>query len=348
MYTGELCSPKLRGIFGNIFPFFITSGVLLSFGLGYIRGFRYYSISLVAVGLVALFEGLMIWLPETPRWLLAKGQVERAESVLLWLRGKKIGVKKELSDMKKAISERKPKVWKLFMKKRVLIPFFYILILFITQQSGGINAITPFAGIHLTNAGVTDPRQATFLAVGIAGFVAMIVSSVLIDCSGRKFLLIISGMGQFIATVLLGIHAFITRPALCNSTIDDTVELDQVCNPRFKYMALFGITFFCAAFGIGYNSIPFVLISELFPLPVRGIASGMATATLWMTAALFSGFYLEVTELITPWITLWIIAAINVSVVVFVIVFIPETKGRRFEELENLFVKQPDIVETVL
>ena len=331
-----------------MFPVFITVGILLSYALGAIRDFRYYQISLVAVGIVTLFEILMFWLPETPRWLLSRGYREQAEDVLLWLRGKKLNINTELEDMKKSISKRKAKVWKLFLKPSVLKPLVYILIIFGVQQGGGINAITPFAGTLLSNAGVSNPRTTTIYAVGVSGLATVIVSAILIDFSGRKFLLIVSGAGQFLGTVMLGIHAFVTRPSLCSnsSAVDDT-EM-TVCNPQFQYLALTSIIFFCVMFVIGYNSVPFVLLSELLPLPVRGIASGMATAMSWVTAAIFTGFYLEFTKLVRPWFVLWAIAGLNIATVVFVIIFIPETKGKRLEELENLFVKKPDIVKTVL
>jgi SP family arabinose:H+ symporter-like MFS transporter len=136
VYTGELCTAKLRGVYGNFFPVFLTCGVLFNYALGAIRDFRYYYISLVAVGIVAMFEVLMFWLPESPRWLLSRGYVEQTEHFLLWLRGEKIGIKKELDDMKKSLKGKKPKVWKLFLKRSVLIPLVYILVIFATQQYG--------------------------------------------------------------------------------------------------------------------------------------------------------------------------------------------------------------------
>ena len=119
VYIAEICSVKLRGLFGTLTQILVTLGFIMSFAVGAIDDFPYYYVSLVAVGIVALFEVLMIWLPETPRWLLSRGYGEDAEKVLLWLRGKKIGIQRELDDMKKAIAESKANtanVWREFLK----------------------------------------------------------------------------------------------------------------------------------------------------------------------------------------------------------------------------------------
>ena len=352
VYTGELCSAKLRGIYGNMFPIFLTSGIVLNYVMGAINDFRYYYISLVAVGIVAVFEVLMFRLPETPRWLLSRGYGEQAEHVLQWLRGKKIEIKKELDDMKVSLKQKKSNTWKLFLKRSTLIPLIYVLIIFAMQQGGGINAITPFAGTLFADAGVSNPRYAAIYAVGGSGIVALIASIVLIDLIGRKYLLVISGTGEILGLVMLGVHSFITRPSLCaNSSMTnmtETMDMDTLCNPQYQYLAMCGVIVFVLMFTVGYNSVPYVLISELLPLPVRGKASGIAASVAWFCAALFTGFYLPFTELVTPWFVLWGLAALNVVTVLFILRFIPKTKGKSLEELESKFKKKPAVVETTL
>ena len=350
VYTGELCSANIRGIFGNMFSIFLASGIVLSYAMGAINNFRYYYISLVAVGIVAVFEVFMFWLPETPRWLLSRGYGEQAEHVLLWLRGKKIETKNELNDMKESLKQNTSNSWKLFLKRSILTPFIYVVIIFAVQQGGGINAITPFAGTLFADAGVNNPRYAAIYTVGGSGIIAVICAIILIDFSGRKFLLAISGTGEILGLVMLGVHSFITRPSLCaNSSMTDVTDtMDRVCNPQYQYLAIFGVIVFVLMFTVGYNSVPYVLISELLPLSVRGKASGIATSVGWICAALFNGFYLQVRDLVRPWFALWGLAALNVVTVLFVIFFIPETKGKSLEELESRFVKKPAVVKTTM
>ena len=353
VYVGELCSPKLRGIFGNAFPIFLTTGISLNIGMGAINNFRYYYISLIAVGLVALFEVLMFWLPETPRWLLSRRYGEQAENVLLWLRGKNIGIKKELDDMKKAILSqskvKNAKVWKLFLKRSVFIPVLYVLIIFAVQQVCGINAITPFAGLLFLKAGVDSPRTTAAYAVGVFPYLGQFLSIVAIDIVGRKVLLVLSGIGMFLGAAMLGIHFFITRPSLCNSTVVEAIDASaEPCNPQYQILAIFSVIIFVVSFTFGFNTVPYVLLPELLPLTVRGVASGFAAVSAWGCAALFTGFYLEFATLVRPWFAMWMLAGINVAVVIFVILFIPETKGKSLEEIESKFVRKPSVIKTVL
>ena len=342
MYTAELSSAKLRGTFGNFFPSFLTTAIFGTFVLGTIKGFRYYYTSLIAVGLVALFEASMFWLPETPRWLLSRKYEKRATRVLSLLRGKKIDIKKELEEMKKSLSATKTKAWRLLLKRSALIPFIYTLILFATQQGGGINGITPYAGKLFSDAGLSNPRLTTIYAVGVSGFVGLIVSFVFVDILGRKVLLVISGTGMFLATGMLGVYFFLANPNLCNTNDTSVEENDPVCNPQYQLLSVFSITLFCFTFNVGYNSVPYILMSELLPLPVRGIASGFTAALSWSCAALYSGFYLQFIDLVRPWFAMWGIAAFNVAAILFIILLIPETKGKTLEEMEKKFARKRD------
>ena len=274
---------------------------------------------------------------------------DQAEHVLLWLRGKKIGIKKELDDMKESLKENRSNTWKLFMKRSILTPCIYVVIIFAMQQGSGINGITPFAGTLFNDAGVNNPRYAAMYAVGGSGLVAVFCAIILIDFSGRKFLLIISGTGEFLGLVMLGVHSLITRPSLCaNSSTTDVTDKMDICNSQYQYLAICGVIVFVLMFTIGFNSVPYVLISELLPLSVRGKAGGIATSVGWICAALFAFFYLPFKDLVHPWFAFWGIAALNVAAVFFVIFLIPETKGKSLEELENTFVKKPDVVKTSL
>ena len=354
VYIAEISSVKLRGIFGTLTQIVLTSGIVVNYAMGAIDDFPYYYISLVAVGIVALFEVLMIWLPETPRWLLSRGYGEDAEKALLWLRGKKIGFQQEVDEMKKAIittTAKRTKVRKEFLKRSVFVPFIYVLILFFFHQAGGINAVSSFASSLFTDAGISNPRTTTIYAVGGASLIGNFVSFVAVDLIGRTSLLILSGTGMFLGSEMLGVHFFITRPSLCdsyNSTLVESVDVVKSCNTHFGPLAIVSLILYRFAFAIGWGPIPWLLLSELLPLAVRGVASGFAMFTTWSIAAIVAGFYLEYAELVQPWFAMWTFSLINLASVLFVLIFIPETKGRTLEEMERKFERRTKVVETVL
>ena len=361
MYLGEVSSVNLRGFVGAMNQSLFTTGVLFSFVLGAIGDFRYYQISLVAVGIVALFEILMFWLPETPRWLLSRGYVKQAEHILRLLRGKKIEIKNEVDEIKQTIAakrrEQKKNILRQFSKRFVLVPFIYVLTTFFFQQMGGISATAAFAATIFSDAGVSNPRVAAIYGVGIASLMGNFVTFFLINLIGRVTLLIVSSTGMFLGCSMLGIHFFITRASLCggndfasNSTailMQDTMGTEP-CNTHFGPLAVVSLILYRFCFSIGMGPIPWLLVSELLPLSVRGVASGLVMIVTWTASSAVTGLYLEYVTLVKPWFALWTFALLNLAAVVFFIVFLPETKGKSLEELERKFMKEPDIVETVL
>ena len=362
VYLGEVSSKKLRGVVGATSQSILTGGIMFSYILGAIRGFRYYYISLVAVGIVGLFEVLMIWLPETPRWLLAKGQAERAESVLLWLRGKKFDIKEELEEIEKvvvAMKNSKKNVMQEFLRRGVIIPFIYVFTSFVFQQTGGVAAIVSFAATIFSDAGVANPRVASIYTIGVLGVIGNISIVFVVDSIGRRTLLILSGTGMCVGYVMLGTHFFITRPSLCSSNdfnnstslmLDTTNALttSEPCNAHFAPLAIASLVLYRFSFAIGFGPVPYILLSEMLPLSVRGFASGLVTTVMWLTASAVSGLYLEYVALVEQWFAMWTFALFNLLGVLFTIVFIPETKGKSIEELERKFAKESNDVKTNL
>ena len=355
VYLGEVCSVQLRGVVGAVSQGLFTSGIAFSLALGAIEDFRYYHISLVAVGIVAVFEVLMFWLPETPRWLISRGYVEEAEEVLLWLRGKKIGVEKEMDEIKKAalMNKTKRNVVKNFSKRTVLIPFGYIVTIFFFQQSGGISATATHAATIFADAGISNPRASSIYGIGIASLVGNVAAFFLVDLVGRVTLLILSATGMFIGCMMLGIHFFVTRASLCsetlsNSTIVADYTIAESCNAHFAPLAIVSVILYRFSFAIGMGPIPWILISELLPLSVRGVASGMVMVVTWSTSVVVVGLFLEYVALVHLWFAVWTFGFFNLAAAVFVVVFLPETKGKSLERLERKFAKLPSVVETVL
>ena len=358
VYIGESCSVLLRGIAGAVSQAIFTLGIAFSLALGAIDHFRYYNISLVAVGIVALFEVLMFWLPETPRWLLSRGYVERAEQVLLWLRGTKVDIKKEMEDIKKTVlmnMKNKKNIMRKFSKRSIMIPFIYVLVIFFFQQASGINATAAHAGRIISDAGVSNPRATSVYGVGVASLMGNIVAFFLIDFLGRVTLLILSGTGMFLGCTVLGLHFYVTRASLCSDTFSsnstytalDTVPLEH-CNAHFAPMAITSVVLYRFSFAIGLGPVPWILLSELLPLSVRGFASGLVMIVTWSTSVAVVGLFLEYVELVQYWFAMWTFGLFNLAMVVFVIVFLPETKGKSLEHLERKFVELPKVVETVL
>ena len=344
VYIAEISPVKLRGVFTSLNEMVLTVGVILGLGVGSINNFPYFYGALVALGILALFEMMMVWLPDTPRSLVSRGYVENAERALRLLRGKEYSIDGELEEIKESvISHRRRQQkggsnWKLLKRRSVLIPFIYVLVILFFMQGGGISATASYAAPIFSEAGVSNPRVTAIYAVGVASLLGNIASFFTVDVLGRKILLISSATGMIFGSIMLGTHFFITRPSICPSLNATTAEyVEEPCNPHFAPLAIVSLVLFRFFFSVGWGPIPWLLLSELLPLSVRGFASGIAMFITSGTAGLVSGVYLQYSELVRPWYAMWTFSLINLAAVVFVFVFIPETKGKSLEEVERWF-----------
>lgn len=352
VYHGEISSAKLRGIFGSFTQLFLALGLLLVYSVGSIEGFHYYNSALLAAGFITLFELMMVWFSETPRWLLAKGYKSRAIAALIFLRGQKLTFEEELKDMEVAISENTNlsslQIVAELRRRSVLIPFLIMAVIMFFQQIGGLNAISAYVAIIFKEGNVPNPKLAPIYAVGVTGLITTIIAVFLVDIVGRKVLLVVSGLGTLLGTAMLGTHFFITRPSLCQNSTNLTSSLLQsspslqysttvACNSQYAPLAIVGVLIYVALFSLGWGPIPWVLLGELLPLPVRGVASGIVTFVNWGTAAIVTGFYPQYSHWITPWFAWWSFSLLNLASVIFAVLCVYETKGKSLEELQQKF-----------
>ena len=354
VYAAEVSSSKYRGIFGSFTQLFLSIGLVLIYLLGSFPGFQYFDASLILIGIIVVFEIGGLFICDTPRWLLAHGHRKEAISALKHLRGGNFDIGHELSTMELDLS-RSPhlkmlKILTHFTKRDVVIPLIIMLFIMFFQQIGGLNASTAYSGLIFKEAGVKNYRATATYAVGGTEVVFTIISLFIVDFFGRKSLLIVSGVGMLLGTVLLGTHFFITRPSLCasptnNSTFSDIIlrfdlSSDKLCNAHFAPLAIVSLILFNAAFSIGWGPVPWVLLGELIPLRVRGVGSGIATLVNWSTAAIVTGFYLDYAEKVKPWFAWWTFSVLNLLAVLFVVFFVFETKGKTLEKIHDRYKKQ--------
>ena len=342
----EISSTKLRGIFSSFTQLFLSVGILLIYLMGSFEGFQYYDSSLILIGIVVVFEASMLFIYDTPRWLLAQKQRSHAISVLRFLRGPQFEIGEELAAIETGIANsphlRMSRVFSEFTKKKVLIPLIIVLFIMFFQQIGGLNASTAYSASIFKEAGVSNYRETATYAVGGVGVLFTIIAAFIVDFIGRKLLLIVSGVGMLIATVCLGTFFYVTRPSLCNNVTVDMLELSSdsdtvVCNSSLAPLAIVSLMLFNAAFSIGWGPVPWILLGELIPLRVRGVGSGVATFVNWGTAAVVTGVYLDYAKAVNTWFAWWTFSIFNFAAIIFVILFVYETKGKSLEEIQNRY-----------
>ena len=323
----------------------LVTGILLAYVMGSIPGFPYYYSSLVAAGIITVFLVLMVWMKETPRWLLSRGLCTEAHHTLTWLRGPDVDVDDEICTLQSSKTTNIWKAWKEFSKRNVAVPVLIVMVMMFFIQIGGLSALSSYTASLFREAGVANPRITAMYSFGAVELLTTFIAIFTIDIFGRKSLLLVSGVGMTVGSALLGVHFYLTRPSLCassahNSTLLDLAETkdsDTPCNTQYAPLAVTSVIIYGAALSVGWGSVPWVLLSELIPLQVRGLAGGIAILVNWGTSALVVGVYLDYAAAVELWFAWWSFAVLNALGIVFVAVFIRETKGKTLEDIENYY-----------
>ena len=303
---------------------------------------HYYDTALIFVALMVAFVFVVMWLPETPRWLLLKrNDPEQANAVMKCFMGPENTQKitEELEMIRSTISKGKLNIRKvlhlMFCHKATMVPFLISLFVCTYHQISGVGIMTTYTGYILQEAGVPNPNLTSFYAAGLGFFIARIGAGLLIEVVGRKSLLAISSAGMCISHIILGTQLYLTRPTLCGQ-----LESTTVCNHHLYPMAISGVLLFAISFGIGAGPVTWVLISEYLPLEIKGVAGGICVLSNRLTAVVLTGTFLSYSNRAGAWFPWWTLAFFNLIGFVIILLFVVETKGKTLEEVQKLFEKR--------
>ena len=329
MYIAEIAPPKVRGnlvawnqfaiIFGMLVIYFVNFGISKS-GSGdawlNVIGWRYMFLSGAIPAI--LFLLLLFFVPETPRFLMLKGDEVGARAVLAKLVTPEEG-EKELSEIRASLSEHHS--GKMFSYGGLLI--FVGIMLSVFQQFVGINVVLYYATDIFKGMGMTT--NASLLQTIIVGGVNLTFTTVAIftvDRFGRKPLQIIGALIMAVAMVSLGMAFWIGGEGM---------------------LALVSMLVYTAGFAVSWGPVTWVLLSEIFPNQIRGKAMALAVAMQWIANYLVSWTFPILND--NPYLlnafhhgfAYWIYGVMSILAAVFMWKYVPETKGRTLEQMNALW-----------
>uniref|UniRef100_A0A8C8SD40 Major facilitator superfamily (MFS) profile domain-containing protein n=1 Tax=Pelusios castaneus TaxID=367368 RepID=A0A8C8SD40_9SAUR len=271
MYISEISPTALRGAFGTLNQLGIVVGILVAqiFGLKEIMGTESLWPLLLAFTIIpAILQcAALPFCPESPRFLLInKMEEEKAQTVLQKLRGTQ-DVAQDIQEMKeesaKMSQEKKATVLELFRSPNYRQPIIIAIVLQLSQQLSGINAVFYYSTGIFEKAGVKEPVYAT-IGAGVVNTVFTVVSLFLVERAGRRTLHLVGLGGMALCAVLMTIAL----------TLKDTVAW-------ISYISIVSIFGFVAFFEIGPGPIPWFIVAELFSQGPRPAAVAVAGCSNW-------------------------------------------------------------------
>jgi len=311
---------------GTMFQLMITLGILLAYvsNLGFlghnllgIRDWRWMLGSALIPAAALLIGGLL--LPESPRYLVEKGQVNEARDVLKYLRqNSDVDPEQELQDIEGVAHEKKGGIKMLFTIARPAVVVAVGIMLL--QQLVGINSVIYFLPqVFIKGFGFAESSAIWIsVGIGIVNFVVTILATAIMDKFDRKKLLT---FGSIVMAVSLGILAVMNFTMSIHATAIPTMILIAVY--------IFG-------FAISWGPIAWVLIGEIFPLSVRGIGSSIGAAANWIGNFIVSQFFLVLLDTFHnnvggPFAIFAVFAVLSLFLVHYLV---PETRGKSLEQIE--------------
>jgi sugar porter (SP) family MFS transporter len=326
LYIAEIAPAERRGALVSLNQLMITIGILLSYIVGVIftpiEGWRYmFGVALIP----ALILGIgMFMLPESPRWLFEHGQTAKARTVLSRSRSPE-EVDQEFREMEeiKNLEEEQARV----SYKELLAPYVRPALIIgiglaIFQQVTGINTVIYYAPTILQNVGFSEGGAIAATAVGVGlvnvGFTILAVR--IIDRAGRRPLLIIGLIGMIISLTLLGLVFAL------GATSGAAGLLATVC-----------LGLYIASFAISLGPVFWLMISEIYPLRIRGTAMSVASIANWGSNWLVALTFPVLLATFGGAGSFWLFAGLGIVAWFFVYFRVPETKGRSLEEIEASF-----------
>lgn len=323
VYIAEISPKSLRGVLTTTNQLFITTGTLIVYLLGVLVTWRTLAITGVIFPILLLI-GLFL-IPESPRWLAKVGREKDFEVALQALRGKDCNVSCEATEIMECINELeslpKTRILDLFQRKyaRAVIVGVGLMLL---QQFCGINAVIFYASSIFKSAGFSSGHTAS-ITVAIVQVLMTAVGASLMDKSGRRPLLMIAAGGMCISCFIVGLSFYI------QGHFDGSSLLLLA-----RILSLIGLLGYIATFSMGMGGIPWVIMSEIFPLNMKRIAGSLVSLTAW-----FGSWIVTLTfNSLFSWsstASFFIFCIVCAFTVLFVVKLVPETKGRTLEEIQS-------------
>ncbi|XP_013864997.1 solute carrier family 2, facilitated glucose transporter member 1 [Austrofundulus limnaeus] len=322
MYVGEVSPTSMRGALGTLHQLGIVVGILIAqvFGLDMIMGNENLWPFLLGFTFIpAVIQCVLLPLcPESPRFLLInKNEENKAKTILKKLRGN-TDVSADMQEMKEEsrqmMREKKVTILELFRSPLYRQPLLIAVMLQLSQQLSGINAVFYFSTRIFEKAGVEQPVYAT-IGTGVVNTAFTVVSLFVVERAGRRSLHLLGLLGMAGAAVLLTIALAL---------------LEQL--KWMSYLSIVAIFGFVAFFEIGPGPIPWFIVAELFSQGPRPAAMAVAGFSNW-TANFIVGMCFQYVEELCGAYVFVIFIVLLLIFFVFTYFKVPETKGRTFDDI---------------
>ena len=342
LYISEVSAARRRGMLVSFYQLAVTMGFLAAYTVNYLllrmgqtAGFetawmRRIFVDEVWRGMLGaetlpalVFFVIIFFIPESPRWLALRGHTDRALRVLGRINGDRAEAAAELAAIETAVGGGQAPQWRLLLSKGIRTAVLVGAAIAILGQFMGVNAVLYYGPSIFERAGWSgsDSLFAQIL-VGAVNMLTTVLALAIIDRVGRKKLVYWGVSGMIVSLLCIGFYF------MCGAALG---------LPSVFLLVFFLAYIFCCAVSI--CAVVWVLLSEMYPTRVRGLAMSIAGLALWVGTYLIGQLTPWMLENLTPAGTFFLFAAMCVPYMLIIWRAVPETTGRSLEEIEKYWQK---------
>ncbi|MBV4221357.1 sugar porter family MFS transporter [Bacteroides xylanisolvens] len=270
-----------------------------------------------------LFFIIIFFIPESPRWLIVRGKELKAVNILEKIYNSITEAKSQLNETKSVLTSETKSEWSLLMKPGIFKAVIIGVCIAILGQFMGVNAVLYYGPSIFENAGLSGGDSLFYqVLVGLVNTLTTVLALVIIDKVGRKKLVYYGVSGMVLSLVLIGLYFL----------FGDSLEVSSL------FLLIFFLFYvFCCAVSI--CAVVFVLLSEMYPTKVRGLAMSIAGFALWIGTYLIGQLTPWMLQNLTPAGTFFLFAVMCVPYMLIVWKLVPETTGKSLEEIERYWTR---------
>ena len=343
LYISELAVAQYRGRLVSLYQLAVTIGFLGAYLVNYqLLGYStsnpdivtgWWSLIFVTevwrgmLGMeilpALLFFIIIFFIPESPRWLILKGREEKATNILERIYTSSKDALFQLAETKSVLSSESKSEWKLLLQPGIRKAVIIGVCIAILGQFMGVNAVLYYGPSIFENAGLSGGDSLFYqVLVGLVNTLTTILALLIIDKVGRKKLIYYGVSGMVVSLILIGSYFLFGNAWNISSLF---------------LLAFFLCYVFCCAISI--CAVIFVLLSEMYPTKIRGLAMSIAGFALWIGTYLIGQLTPWMLQNLTPAGTFFLFAIMCVPYMLIVWKLVPETTGKSLEEIERYWTR---------
>ena len=270
-----------------------------------------------------LFFIIIFFIPERPRWLIVRGKELKAVNILEKIYNSITEAKSQLNETKSVLTSETKSEWSLLMKPGIFKAVIIGVCIAILGQFMGVNAVLYYGPSIFENAGLSGGDSLFYhVLVGLVNTLTTVLALVIIDKVGRKKLVYYGVSGMVVSLILIGLYFL----------FGDSLRVSSL------FLLVFFLFYvFCCA--VSLCAVVFVLLSEMYPTKVRGLAMSIAGFALWIGTYLIGQLTPWMLQNLTPAGTFFLFAVMCVPYILIVWKLVPETTGKSLEEIERYWTR---------